>query len=348
MRALFLTLTLCCSHFAYAQALVGEKSELKLTLNRVFTLSDSLESIGGLPVFDALADGNFATSSWNAIPAIHDGEGFQRRTIGRDGAGPGEFLNPFRLSAFKDTLAVWDSRTRRFTLINFSSGKVYSTIDGFRQAIDDFVLTKNYLVLYTTVGFQANLVRFYDLAKGRFVEAVGRISTELRALRRLDGQAGWIAEWQGRVYYVRPDKKTVWWIDLTDFSKGDFQIDDSKFVDTPFGGSLSSRDDLSSYMSGRSAVVGILGSDNFLVVQIQDNPGPVNNDLPRELRLYFYNRSHDLVDNIIVPNGFDTQPFAKFTTSFGDCVFMLNIVSPDEGETVENQVQEWCIDAFSD
>lgn len=103
-------------------------SEVRL----IGTLSpEPLVDIGGLDVgeayqlfraFDArrLPDGRLAVvNGGSAQILVYDERGLHVGTWGREGEGPGEFRNPFRLSLWPgDSLAVWDFRLRRLSIID--------------------------------------------------------------------------------------------------------------------------------------------------------------------------------------------------------------------------------------
>jgi hypothetical protein len=53
---------------------------------------------------------------------LYDASGRHLRTIGREGDGPGEFRRIMTVSAWGDTLGVWDLSARRFSLLMVDSG----------------------------------------------------------------------------------------------------------------------------------------------------------------------------------------------------------------------------------
>lgn len=55
---------------------------------------------------------------------VFDRSGRLVRTLGREGEGPGEFLDPIQVEASGNTLAVWDWRIRRVTLFDLANDSV--------------------------------------------------------------------------------------------------------------------------------------------------------------------------------------------------------------------------------
>jgi hypothetical protein len=83
-----------------------------------------------------LPDGRIAVVDRQARSvSLFSADGELLRTIGREGEGPGEFLDPIAVDHRGDTLAVWDWRQNRITLASLSDDRVETIrVDGLLNA----------------------------------------------------------------------------------------------------------------------------------------------------------------------------------------------------------------------
>lgn len=102
----------------YADIPTQERTE-RIELVEEIVLGDSsgeYDSFYGTMLFDVDADGNvYVLDGGNFRVLVFDADGNFVRTFGRQGQGPGEFLNPFRFAFAGGRLVIEDINLARFS-----------------------------------------------------------------------------------------------------------------------------------------------------------------------------------------------------------------------------------------
>lgn len=89
-----------------------------LTLERDLRIAGSRHDLFRVGAMAVASDGAIAVTQWQDRALLFfDASGSLRGRVGRDGEGPGEFRLVNGLNWIGDTLAIYDSRLRRFTLV---------------------------------------------------------------------------------------------------------------------------------------------------------------------------------------------------------------------------------------
>lgn len=122
-----------------------ECRECRIELAHLATLGDATDTVGVLPnaagrecMVGRLSTGEFVLSgvAGGGFLAVYDATGKPVRTIGRRGAGPGEFRSPLRVAVGSgDSLYVLDDANSRIQVVSAAGAyaRVFPTRDRFRS-----------------------------------------------------------------------------------------------------------------------------------------------------------------------------------------------------------------------
>ncbi len=90
-----------------------------LTIGRFESTFGNISDVGRLP------NGDIAVSDrLGRVVTIFDTDGQFLRTLGREGEGPGEFLDPIAVAATDSPLLVWDWDQLRVTVFDLASDDI--------------------------------------------------------------------------------------------------------------------------------------------------------------------------------------------------------------------------------
>lgn len=304
-------------------------------------LEENLELIGRVECITPIDKDFFIVSSNNGSCVIYNKSGIQTLSLSYIGKGPFEFMKPYIVKAYNDTIVVWDAGSMKFIFYT-KDGDPIKEITGFSEGISDFVCFNKKIVLYISGALRSHYIGIYDITKASFSRMFGLRNTEHDLLMFYAGSGGFDIK-DHTLYYASPAEAVINIVNLETFNEKHFNVNDADFHVQKLEKNAFKEinpNKIMKYIFNNSRVVGIYILNRFIIAEIEN--GGIE-DKTRETKIHVFDLDYNPID--IIKLNYSAREKLGFNIQFayGDFVYFLYESSPDEGITIERTLYEYKI-----
>jgi hypothetical protein len=335
ITCLIITLSISCAHKSDSTITVG-KENAYLECEKISSLKENLSLFGNIESFDFIDDNHFVvTTSKPSDIIIFNKKGQQVKKIGSIGRGPFEYQKPKITKVHNDKIFVWDADFLKLIVYD-NQGNPIKEYGGFKVAIEDFKITKNYVCFYFGGGF-SGMVGVYDLIKEQYIYRGGETSEE-HILLSLNNGSGGMTLFNDGLVYVSADELSLRFLNFSNFKEktiaslndNEFKVENVKNAEKIIN---SSRDEAIKYIMKNSYTTGLFKSGDKLVIKVEvgefkKDKNNLNDNSDRFVKYYILNNKLELIQTVKSPHDFG-QNNTLFTSYNGE-IYCLKYNTSDE------------------
>lgn len=135
---------------------------------------------------------------------------------------------PYRVRVYGDDIYVFEAMALKILRFDIA-GAFIEQYDGFTEAITNFEVADNRLVLYLVGGFRSQYIAVLDTDSERFIGVYGDRTNTHDVLTRW-GDSGGTARRGNSIFYVSPSETVVHVLDLDTRTTAEVSFNDAQFV----------------------------------------------------------------------------------------------------------------------
>jgi hypothetical protein len=332
---LITTLCVSCSKKSDTSIKVG-KGNASLEYEKISSLNEDLFLFGNIESFNFIDDEHFVvTTSKPSDVIIFNKNGQQVKKIGNIGRGPFEYQKPKITRVYNNKIFVWDDDFLKLIVYD-KDGNSIKEYGGFKVAIEDFIVTKNYVCFYFGGGF-SGMVGIYDLIKEQYVYRGGEPSEE-HLLLSLNRGPGGMSIFREGLIYISADELSFKFLDFSNFKeKTILTLDDNEFKVENVNNATkiinSNRSEAVKYIMKNSYTTGLFKMGNKLVIksevgEFKQDKNNMNDNSDRFIKYYILNDKLELIQTVKSAHDFGQNN--KLFTSYKGEIYCIKYNTSDE------------------
>ncbi|MDX1640027.1 MAG: 6-bladed beta-propeller, partial [Balneolaceae bacterium] len=234
---------------------------------------------------------------------LYDSTGKQIRKIGDIGRGPAEYVSPGIVKFIGDTIYIWDEGLLKFLKFN-TQNELLLEIAEFRWALQDFTVYGTDIFMYNSGKSSGAYIEQYHLNQNKYGKSFGQSTQEHIVLMTLN-RAGGMDSRGDYLYYVSPSKLSIYRIDLKNYKKSNFPINDEDFKVPEVDNARKIIMDIekaTEFITSSSVVTGIHLLDDYIVMIAEIGQAQYNKQynayltLENKVRFYVLEYNMQLID----------------------------------------------------
>lgn len=251
---------------------IDESSQNKAIIKKkISVLNENIDFLGEISSFDMIDESRFVVSTVNPSNIyIYYKEGNQVKNININGKGPFELLNPSIIKYYKNKIYIWGSN--QLKLLTFDlNGNSINEHTGFKYAIKDFIIYKNYVLFYESGG-PKEYISIYDLNKNKYIKKFGNASNE-HLILDVYSCSGGMALWNDKLFYCSSDELSIHNININSLKESTLiKLKDPQFEINKYQGTVKNlinkdKNKLINYINNNSVIKGIhIYKNNILLI----------------------------------------------------------------------------------
>ena len=199
----------------------------KVSWTKINNLGENLETLGEINSFDFVDKDRLIISVSNPTRVmLYHKNGKLIRKVGNKGRGPFEYISPSLVRSNDQKIYIWCEGLLKLLVFD-SNGKPIEKYK-FSKAIKDFIIYNNYAGFYTVGGSDAQIFKIYNLNTKEVIGAFGTKTNEHKLLNVFKSSGG-LTKYKKNVFFAPSDKLHIYKINMENFSKAKYNIDDNEF-----------------------------------------------------------------------------------------------------------------------
>ncbi len=240
---------------------------------KVSELSNNPRLLGELSSFHFVNEESFVVSTVQPpMVLLFNIDGEQKRSLGRQGRGQFEYLNPSLVRSHNGLIYVWCSNLLK--LMVFSKlGEAVKEYH-FSRAIKDFAIHDKLMFIYKRDDPDGqHIINVYDLEAEAFLpNAYGRRTNEHDILNSSFCTGAMLIDGD-HLYFAPSDRTKLYKVDLTDLSMSEFPVDapgfETEIVKQPMKDFMDDVFTSVKYLFGSDIVTGLHKASGRIVMMVE-------------------------------------------------------------------------------
>lgn len=296
--------------------------------NKVSTLQENMVSTGKITAFDMCNAEQFLIATTNLV-VLYNKNGKQLRVIGSKGKGPFQYIAPRIVRYENDNVYIWCARLTRLVVFHIDGTPIDSY--SFSRAINNFAVFGDMIVFYTSGGFDAPVIKIYNLQERKWMQSYAQKSNTHKILNTRNC-SGALTNDAKNLYFAKNDELTVFKVLLADSSLQTTSVKDADFhvqhVHMKPGEFIQDRDKAGNFFRENSLNTGIYVTQNLLVLRAQLGKATANRheeDIGIISKYYVFDKALSLKHTVKLQAAGDSDITTCLQSANRDHIYSLRI-----------------------
>jgi hypothetical protein len=267
-------LQLACLNELFSQSLTGElyseNKLLKLNLVNTFELTETDYLLSSILDIEYVNDDSLLiiTNTEDAV-ILFTAHGSVQKRISKFGRGPFEFVSPTLSRVINNSFFIWDSSQLKLSVFD-KNGNGLREYSGFRWAINDFLVSGDYIYVINRGNSTGKILEKYPLAglkRYPLFEAIDKTEEHL-FLSSIQPSVG-MAQNDEQILFISPSSLTLYALDTSSNEVESINLEDDDFHIPSIRSASriwSGAEDPSAYLRESSIVTNLIQADGYTII----------------------------------------------------------------------------------